>query len=272
MNEKTLKLPSGFERARYTFKPRIIMAVDSVFRKEGKTHFSMTAPDPIVYLSLDKQSREDVLSKFPHKTVYDKSYVLKGAKDEKSIIAEIEKDFGELCRIPEVRTIVIDTGSDVYGLLQLAKFGKALSIPPFRYYEINQWFANVIINPVVNSDKNLIINYFMSKEYVKAGDKDVWSGGYERKGFRDSDGLSQLNIRLSRNQKTLNYEAVIMNSSQNAAAVGKTFVSNPYIEEPSFDLITGDDEIDYITFAEHQCSFPFVARTIFPETRLTDWI
>jgi hypothetical protein len=136
---------------------------------------------------------------------------------------------------------------------------------------VTPWFNNVLVQPVIESDKNLIINYFMGKEYVKVGEKDAWNGEYERKGFRDSDGLMQLNIRLSRDNDGY-FKATVRNSSQNAATVGMEFRSNPYVPEPSFDMLTGDDETDYAVFADHQCSFPFMARAIFPDTALTDWL
>jgi hypothetical protein len=273
--QRPADLPVGFTRAEYTFKPRLIIAAEGN-PKEGKTHFALTMPGPIAYLNLDKMSREDVLEKFSQKEVYDKDYHVPPDADQPQYVQavnDLASDLKKLAAATTVRSIVVDTGSDLYRYVQFAKFGKATSIPPFRYGEINLWFQNNITAPYFGSDKNMLVVYKLKKEYKQVGEKDMWTGDYERSGFRDSNFDSQINIRLERTAlPEAHFRAVVLNSSQNAALLGKTFVSNPYIQEPSFNDLTGDAEVDDILFGAHKCSFPFVAQAVFPHTNVLEWL
>ena len=138
----TITMPKGFKKLTIGSKPpsRLIMAA-SGREKQGKSHFALTAPSPIAYFDLDIGT-EGVIDKFVAngKEIYHNDYnyhLLKdirkqGPVDVAPYIEMWEKfksDYVSILESP-VRTLVIDTATELWELLRMSRFGKLDQVMP----------------------------------------------------------------------------------------------------------------------------------------------
>jgi hypothetical protein len=193
----------GFQIAEKERKPRLIIGSHSR-EKRGKTHFALTSPPPIGFVNIDRGT-EGVIEKFKDIPIVTKTFATKSRAaltgDDYSI-EEMNKDWDEmqasiraLLRSPFIRTVVVDTGSDLWEACRLAHFGtldaqemKGKHIT-YKYGAPNREFKN-IIDLMHESDKNCIITNKVKNEYVN----DKRTGKKERAGFNDLGFMMQLNI------------------------------------------------------------------------------
>lgn len=277
-----LNLPAGFEvLTAANIKRRIIMTLQKR-QKHGGTHFALTAPGPIAYCNFDKESLEDVLPKFVgKKQIAPKNYWLnkqeiesaskQGVQDAATaVINAFEADFNALLQ-SNVRTIVLDTETEMNQYKRLAEFGKLTQVMPHMYTVVNQWFRN-LMDQVMYSDKNLILLERRKKEYVN----DSWSGGYDRAGFSEAPFLVQLNANIERLDTpnaagSFPFELTVLDSSQNALIKGLKLQSDP-AAPAAWDALTGLDAADKALTAQDKCNFPWLAVSVFPDTTLKDWV
>jgi len=274
-----LTLPQGFEPAQATIKHRLILSVQKR-QKHGGTHFALTAPGPIAYCNFDKDSREDVLPKFVRKgkAIYDKTYWLDRANTQSDLkdiaqakIDEFKGDFSALLTT-DVKSIVIDTSTELYAYVRLAMFGKLTQVKPHHYTVVNAWFRE-LLDSVSYTDKNIVFLERRKKEYI---DND-WTGNYERSGFSETPFLVQANIMLERvsipdpGTGVYPFELTVMDSSQNPLIKGLKLQSDPS-REANWQILTGDDKVDRELTKFDQASFPWLGVHVFPETTLKDWV
>jgi hypothetical protein len=253
--EKELKA-AGFEPIETDVQPRLIIALDGQ-EKCGKTHFSLTAPDPIAYFAIDL-GHEGVVRKFTNGEVAEKT-ILRADKaikipdtvrfnkkqDTIKIDAEdawdkMRKAYKAACQSSSIRTIVVDTATEMWELIRLARLGKLSQVKPQHYGPVNAEMRGVI-RDAYNSNKNVILIHKMKKEYKK----EQWSGKYERAGFSDMGYLVQVNATMECD-KDGDFSCTINDCRQNTSVRG-------------------------MVFEDMMCSFPFVAASIFPETKLEMW-
>lgn len=206
--------------------PRVVIAVDGRER-QGKTHFCLTAPSPIVYFDFDLGA-EGVMGKadapkreapgkiiittepFISKPAETFDHIAKPHDREEAAQAHAEAEWKRfhaafLKAVHEpvlvnakgqkiaARTIVLDTGSETYEMLRLAYFGKLTQVPTFLYRETNSIMRS-IVRESLDSDVNLILTHKLSSEWKKVGEKQMKSGAYERKGFDEMGHLVQANL------------------------------------------------------------------------------
>src|SRR4030042_1922186 len=123
-------LKSGFKKADPTVRKRLILSVMGR-EKSGKTHFALTAPAPIVMFGID-MGCEHVVKKFLNdgKVILDSPEIeVPNASDYKDLdkLCQVASDewkkflsaFELVLRNPEVRTIVLDTATELWDLLRL---------------------------------------------------------------------------------------------------------------------------------------------------------
>ena len=65
---------------------------------------------------------------------------------------------------PAVRTISVDTATELWELLRMARFGKLTQVMPYQYGPVNAEFRS-LIRMAYASDKNLILLHKMRKVY-----------------------------------------------------------------------------------------------------------
>jgi len=192
-----MKVPEGFVDAKtIKTKRRLIVSVEGP-QKTGKTHQLLTAPDPIAFFDMDIGT-EGVVTKFPDKQVWVAQYdyhTLKGP-DISSIIAMWERmkaNFLAMLVHPEVKTIGVDTGTEMWELIRMARLGKLTQVMPHHYGPVNAEFRDLIRQSYA-SGKNVILIHKVKAEYVN----DKRTGKLERAGFSDIGFLVQVNLRAWR--------------------------------------------------------------------------
>lgn len=217
-------------------KRRLIVAVDGL-DKQGKTHFAMTAPSPILYLDFDLGS-EGVVSKFvkgevhgvrpkPH-LLYTGPFMIRPSAisfdedNEKQANEKIMAVSGKMMdqfretyangfklpaiglpdgRVLPVRTIVVDTGGEAWELLRLAKFGRLSQVKPHHYTEVNGIMRD-LVRAGFEHDVNVIWLHKMKAEWKESAEgKARKSGVLERQGFTDMAFLVQANLLCYRAPK-----------------------------------------------------------------------
>ena len=186
----------GFTEAKdIALAPRIILSLSGL-EKQGKTHFSLTAPGPIAMFSTDI-GEEGVVDKFTDdKDVYVMDVARLGEESAEKAPAEYERfhtAYIELLRGDDVRTIVFDTATEVWELLRIARFGRLTQVMPYQYGPVNAEYRH-LIREAYNYDKNLILLHKMKPQYVN----DKRTGEYERAGFGDTGFLVQINAQIYR--------------------------------------------------------------------------
>ncbi len=158
--------------------------------KRGKTYWALSAPGPVAVISSDagteatvrawERAGKEVLL-FRHvvppngQTI--ETYERAWDKVAQAMYEAMESDY--------FRTIVIDTATEMWELLRLARFGRLTQVMPHHYGPVNAEFRS-LINKAVNCGKNTIWIHKVRKVYKtnKAG-VDSWTGEWERAGFSD---------------------------------------------------------------------------------------
>lgn len=184
-------------------KTRRLVICTKALDKRGKTHFAMTAPGPIAVVGLDTGTRE-VASKF---------------LDQKELICSYHKVTGKTASLadtqahadqeweavkdsiiaatnhPKVRTLVVDTGTEVWELLRLARFGKLEQVKPHHYGPVNKEMRDLVKGAYDRDDLNVIWVHKLKKQYAqnKKGD-DSWTGGYDLAGYSDMPYIADITL------------------------------------------------------------------------------
>ena len=199
----------GFEEIQPTdsTEPRLICCTDAG-EKQGKSHWSFTAPGPVIgVLSTDAGTRE-VMRKFLP-PVTNKRFIYNSIARAKDMVAdkanedtvkrawEHAKDCMEaLVNNKQVRTIVTDTATELWELCRLARFGKLVQVMPNQYGPVNNEFRKTILKlPGERDGLNAVFVHKTKKEYRGKDGKDSWTGKMERAGFADAPYIADIVIK-----------------------------------------------------------------------------
>ncbi len=226
---------------------RIILAVDGL-EKQGKTHFSLTAPGPIAYIDIDIGS-EGVVEKFltskeVHRHAVQVPVALGGLVD----VVECEKQWQDLKNAYQIalnakgiKTIIFDTATEAWELLRLAKFGRLTQVMPYHYGPVNAEFRDVI-RSAYTGDKNVILLHKLKPKYVN----DKRTAEYERTGYSDTGFLVQANVRAYRDKESGEFCVRVTDCRQNCEIAGMP------LQGP-------------------MCNFQMFACSVFPDSKPEDW-
>lgn len=247
---------AGFKRDIAPTKKRVVLALDGA-DKEGKTHFALTAPKPMGYISLDFGT-DGVIQKFADDDIWLAEFrvnirALKELKTQdasgeaKKTVAAIMKAYEEV--LGHARTIVFDKATQLWELMRMAEFGKLDHVKGHHYVEVNAQWRDVIQLAYDQDKTNLILIHGLKDEYV-ANER---TGKRERAGMKETGGLVQCNALCWRDTSKDApgvpdcFHTTVMNCRQNAEMAGLDFY--------------GED-----------CNFPTIAQMIFPDTKIGDWM
>lgn len=251
----TVTLP-GFSTANKAPKPRLIINAEGL-DKSGKSNFGFTAPGPLTYLNFDIGD-EGVIEKFQTKKqilIPDVAYSTRF--DDGKQKAEATKEYTRfrtdyVNALKKSRSVVADTGSEIWELLRLARLGKLTQVMPHHYVEVNQEFRDLVRDAFEHS-ANLIILSKLKAEWKEGKDgKGNKTGKFERAGFSELGYLAQINMRFwreeieNRGDNDLGFRAQILNCRQNPELAGMVFEN---------DMIT----------------FPTIAGFVYPELDPAVW-
>lgn len=174
--------------------PRIIVSISGL-EKQGKTHLALTSPGPIALFSTDI-GEEGVVGKFGNKKIHilDVARIDEDAAEKAPAEWDsFKKAYNHCLRSKEIRSIVIDTATEIWELLRMARFGRLTQVMPYQYGPVNAEYRT-LIRDAYNFDKNLILLHKMKAQYIN----DKRTGEWERSGFSDTGFLVQVNTQVYR--------------------------------------------------------------------------
>ncbi len=193
---------AGFTRANAPVKKRIIMAIDGL-EKSGKSHFALSAPEPIAIINFDIgldgvvqkwQDDKDIWVKDVRFVVEDfrKMNQEQAAKAADEILQDITAAYKKV--LGQARSIVVDNATELWELVRLSHFGKLEQVKPHHYVHPNNEYREFIRVAFDQDRTNLILLHKMSDEYIN----NESTGRKKRKGFSDTGYLVQLNAHCYR--------------------------------------------------------------------------
>ena len=231
---------------------RVVMAITGKYGS-GKTHLACTAPGAIAYYNFDKGD-EGVVDKAiaAGKVIYKINYpvpeALKKQGDAEAIKAAAsdiwakhDADYETSFRAG-FATDIVDTATEQYELLRLARFGKTEQVNKYAYGPVNAEYRRFIRRALDNSSTNLILLHRTKKTYVN----DSWNGHYERAGFGDLGFIVQIELESHYDVEKKEFYATVVRSRHNPSIIGQSF-RGP------------------------MCTFPIIAASTFPGTTPMDW-
>jgi hypothetical protein len=257
--------------------PRVVPRVTvctTAGEKLGKTHWALTAPQPIAVISTDTGTRE-IVERFIRD--YDKEIKLCQLTAASALVEAKRGDVGisEWLRVEDaiysvvedksVRTLVIDTATEVWELCRLAYFGKLAQVKPHHYAEPNNRFR-VLVKYCYDTrpDLNSVWIHKHKKEYKASGknDESNWTGKYERSGMADVpflvDVLAEHYKRLERDEENLSHLFF-------GLRVLDSRLKPEYVVGTELETEAG------MVGGAEQCNFSTLAQTVWPETTSDYW-
>ena len=237
----------GFDHPKSVKHKTLIVSICGL-EKQGKTHFSLTAPPPIAIFNIDIGT-EGVVDKFKDdKVIMEKElFVPEDGEAAKEEWDKFYKAYKAVLNTKHVRTIIFDTATELWELLRMARFGKLSQVLPVMYGPVNAEFRKVLRDAYDTPDKTLILLHKMKPVYIN----DKRTNKYERSGFSDTGYLVQANCEVYRNpgeegNTNPDFNLMVLDCRQNEKLVGEV-LSGPV------------------------CNFPFLASLIVEGTTPEDW-
>lgn len=240
---------SGFNRVNADITKRLIISSQGR-EKEGKTRFALTAPGPIAILNLDI-GLEGVVEQFVgDKEIWQKrlSAPILPPKTEPAVMIQqylpLWEDFTTTYHnaLATARTVIVDSMTEAWEMLRLARFGKLTQVMPTHYGPVNAEF-NGLINAAYFSKANVIYIHREKDEYVN----NARTGKLEFAGQKDIPFKVQVNLRHYRDKQDGTFKVDVLNCRQNSALMGET------LEEPLN-------------------VFSYLASLVYPDTDMADWM
>lgn len=216
--------------------------------KSGKTHHTLTYPDPIEFFNFDLRL-DAPLSKFPNKKVIRHDYPLLGGtptdaksslqKDVLDRAAELEakanplyirflEEYFAALKDLKVKTIVIDTATQLWEIVRSAFMERngLEALMPQHYGKVNPTMRsiyNAVRRPNRVEEKYLVVTHYSRDSYV--GDKKT--GEREADQFRHTPYLADLNLAFELENKMT--KVTIMGCGEDRDLTGKTML------DPTFE-------------------------------------
>jgi hypothetical protein len=97
---------------------------------------------------------------------------------------------------PSISSIFIDTGSELWDLLRVARLGKLNQVLPIQYSSVNAEFRQ-LLQILLTCKKNVLLAHKVKPEYVN----DQKTNRFERAGFSDISFDVQVELRADRDMK-----------------------------------------------------------------------
>jgi len=280
---------------------RVIMAVDGL-DKHGKTTFALSAPKPLVYMDFDIGS-EGVLHKAPNPEgiLATKPFLFRpseiawetendAVRNEKIMqaadpeLTRFRRTYMKALTEPVVeidgkkrkaRTVVIDTGGELWELLRLCEFGKLSQVKPHHYVKVNGIMRD-LVRAGFESDVNVIWLHKLKAEWKDGPDgKGRKTGTLERSGFSDMSYLVQANLLAYRvPAEQGDTVSVKWKSGEGVFDVPLEPRSDP--SDLGFRIVVGNSRHDATLEGQvmegPMATFPFIASMMIPGTSPEDWV
>jgi len=223
----------GFEKAKKSEARRLIMNVEGT-EKTGKTTFALSAPSPIALFNLDVGTEGVVDQYLKEKSIWISTTNYRDTTDPNEWVKMWEKMkaawYAALgADLKDCRTLIMDTGTEMWELARLARFGKLTQVLPHHYGPVNAEFRD-LIRKSYDCDKNLILIHKQKDEYIN----DKATGRMKRAGFGDVGHLVQMNVVASWS-KDDGFKITVRDCRFDMALAGMEFMN----EQANFDTLAG---------------------------------
>jgi hypothetical protein len=217
----------GFKNPNPRIKPRVIMGIDGK-PKSGKSRFALTAPGPIAYINFDR-GLEHLLAQMGRSDVMLKDYTrmmpLDGAWNQNKAKA-VWKDYSDTfvkALQTRVRTLVVDTASDVWEMIRWAAFGKLDHVKPHHYTQVNGPYRR-LLNECQHHDVNVILLHKAKELWEETPNGPKPTGQWVRDGFRGTSFAMEFDGFLYRDEDgDREFHMEVLSCGPEAALVGQTF-------------------------------------------------
>ena len=195
-------MSQGFKDIDGTKRRRVVASIEG---KEGtgKTFLACTADGPIIYFDIDIGT-EGVVEQFqdgsngitPRRILRKRIRIPKGeSKDTYESLWNEVWQMAETAYKLKRGAVIWDTGSELYELCRLARYGKLAQVPP-HYYQLanNDWrdFARL----AYDSDMSTILIHKVKPVWVN----NNRTNEYEPSGFSETPYMVQVRLSTFRNQ------------------------------------------------------------------------
>lgn len=190
----------------YVESPRRLVVSASGREKVGKTHFALTAPDPIVYFNVDIGT-EGVVDKFQKqgKRIYIYDVRVPRESSGKDVWERMWNDLKVRVRKAyEMKSgsVVWDTASEMYELCRLSHFGRLTEVKPSDYTVVNNEWKE-IIRVAFDAPINTVFIHKMKAVWrvlpTSSGRTQLTkTNDFEPSGYSDMDYVTQANLVLFR--------------------------------------------------------------------------
>jgi hypothetical protein len=238
-------------------KPHGILISVEGQQKCGKTELGLSLPDPVYILNLNF-GLAGVVEKHVKagKKIYVKNIQIPYTKELPGqaftilSTAAAEKwreavlSLMEALNDKEVKSIFIDTGSELWDLLRIARLGKLTQVLPVQYAAVNAEFRQ-LLQILLTCGKNVVLSHKVKPEYVN----DQKTNRFERAGFGDIGFDVQVELRLERDLKADGDNQFVL-----------TFMDCRANKNLKGQSLRGLD-----------CQFLKVVKLIYPDTTEEDW-
>lgn len=239
-------------------KPKgILLSVDGL-QKSGKTEFGLSMPDPLFILNLNwgltgviekhvKLGRElyvqDIQIPLSKDLPGQAFTLLSGAAAEqwRKAILVLQEALAD----PNIKSIFIDTGGELWDLLRIARLGKLAQVLPVQYTAVNAEFRQ-LLQILLVSGKNVVLSHKVKPEYVN----DQKTNRFERAGFGDVGFDVQAELRADRDPKQTGADQFIL-----------TFGDCRANKDLRGQILRGAE-----------CTFLNAVTRIYPDTTEKDWV
>lgn len=236
---------SGFTLATGALTHRLIMAIRGQ-DGSGKTHFALTAPEPICHIAFDIGGLEGVREKFvcgdvtgTPKTIYEIRIkrlrpAKKGNVNKAEQISTMNQAREQLEKFQDafrgalasgVRSLIVDQETDLWELSRLAEFGTESNVAHL-YAQLNSKYEELLFSAYEYPGINLALIQKMKKQYIgrknpKTGEvEDKWEGGWEPAGYGNLRYVVQETVLCSRDPETKEFKLEVGKCRQNALCTG----------------------------------------------------
>lgn len=168
--------------------------------KSGKTHFCLTAPEPIEFFDFDG-GVVSLVSKFPNKDIRLHQCLIDvwGIEKVTPLWESFLKDY-KAALAGDAKTIVVDTATQLWEVLRMAHLERVqkespkerVKLQPVEYSQPNAIMRSVIAAPRANNKHSVLTHYI----------REVWDGEGKRTGifeadqFKHTEGLADVILRF----------------------------------------------------------------------------
>lgn len=250
MTDTNMITKLGFKPLSAILHPRIILAL-SAFQKFGKTHLGLTAPGPIGFFNIDGGD-EGVVDKFVgSKVIHDFKMAVPTGDDMQDKAKEMWNGFVPAFdyALANFRSVVIDTASELWEILRMARFGKLTEIMPYQYTPVNSEFRELFYKSKQSTGTNVIFLHRLKAEYIK----NVSTGGYVPAWFNKTPYEAQVVATMRRYEKN----------------------EDEGIKQTEFRLFIDDcrhqPTLNKTELPAVMSNFPTLAQMVIPSSKAEDW-